>query len=70
MLAKAGFQAKGLRTSTLTVRREDLQRLLVTERDEDLDAPLVVVDVLGDPDLTDETESCSEQCLASSRKGS
>lgn len=39
------------------MRSQNLQRLFVAERDEDLDPPLVVVDFLREPDLSDEAES-------------
>mgnify|MGYP001579755712 FL=1 len=41
------------------MRSEDLQRLCVAERDEDLDSPLGVVRILLETDLAEPLHSCS-----------
>lgn len=50
------------------MRGEDLERLLVAERDENLDTPLCVVVVLAELDLSEQTESCVTQQVSESRE--
>lgn len=47
----------GTHSTRLAMRGEDLQRLVVAERDENLDTPLSVIVVLAELDLSKQAES-------------
>ena len=48
------------------MRRKNLHRLIVTERDEDLNTPLSVVVVLAKLDLAEKSEGCRERSASRS----